>query len=157
MNKRQRKKYAKMNGTYVDLKETWNLDCTIAKFIVPRLKLFKKVVDCYPGHLDSMDEWYEIIDKMIYSFTYYTEDYHTDFSDPDWKEKTHYIQYHPDDNNIWSYMQSQGHSCDCGSKYFHYEENNERIEAHCNACGKLIGEPFTEDRCKIIRSEGIWR
>ena len=87
MNKRQRKKYEKMNGTYVDLKETWNLDCTIAKFIVPRLKLFKKVVDCYPGHLDSMDEWYEIIDKMIYSFTYYTEDYHTDFSDPDWKEK----------------------------------------------------------------------
>lgn len=76
---------------------------------------------------------------------------------PDWKEKDRYIQYHPDDNNIWSYMQSQGHSCDCGSKLFHYEENNGRIEAHCNACGKLIGEPFTEDRCKIIRSEGIWR
>ena len=76
---------------------------------------------------------------------------------PDWKEKDRYIQYHPDDNNIWSYMQSQGHSCDCGSKLFHYEENNGRIEAHCNACGKLIGEPFTEDRCKIICSEGIWR
>lgn len=47
--------------------------------------------------------------------------------------------------------------CSCGSKCFHYEENNGRIEAHCNACRKLIGEPFTEDRCKIIRSEGIWR
>lgn len=55
MNKRQRKKYAKRHGTYVDCKETWNLDCTIAKFIIPRLKLYKKVINGYPGRLNSVE------------------------------------------------------------------------------------------------------
>ena len=86
-NKRQRKKYAKQHGTYVDYKETWNLDCVIAKFVIPRLKLYKKVTNGYPGRLNSVDQWYEIIDKMIYSFTYFIEDRDIDLSDPDWKDK----------------------------------------------------------------------
>ena len=64
MNKRQRKKYAKQHGTYVDYKETWSLDCTIAKFIIPRLKLYKKVINGYPGRLNSVEQWYEILDKI---------------------------------------------------------------------------------------------
>ena len=50
------------------LKDTYNLDMTIADFIIPRLELFKKVTDCYPSQFDSMEEWYEILEKMIAAF-----------------------------------------------------------------------------------------
>ena len=68
MNKRIRKKQLKKLGKYVPSKDTWNLDLTIAEFVLPRLELFKKVVDCYPYHFNSIEEWYEVLDKMIESF-----------------------------------------------------------------------------------------
>ena len=68
MNKRIRKKQLKRLSGYVQTKDTWNLDMTIAQFIVPRLELFKKVTDCYPSQFDSMEEWYEILEKMIAAF-----------------------------------------------------------------------------------------
>lgn len=68
MNKRLRKKQPKRHGKYVPAKDTWNLDITIAKFVIPRLELFKKVIDCYPKQFDSMEEWYEVLDKMITAF-----------------------------------------------------------------------------------------
>lgn len=49
MNKRVHKKWLKKQGLYVNPKETWNLDYTIAKFVLPRLKLFKKLNNGYPG------------------------------------------------------------------------------------------------------------
>lgn len=49
-------------------KDTWNLDYYIAKFILPRLKLFKKVTMGYPCDLKSINEWYDILDKMIAAF-----------------------------------------------------------------------------------------
>lgn len=42
MNTRQRKKQLKKNGDYISLEELWNFDKTIAKFLVPRLKQFRK-------------------------------------------------------------------------------------------------------------------
>lgn len=126
------------------------------KMLISKTSLYKKTsgtaMNEIPFILEALFGTFGVKIAGIGNYLYWYE-----IVGPDWKEKTHYIQYHPDDNNIWSYMHSQGHSCDCGSKLFHYEENNGRIEAHCNACGKLIGEPFTEDRCKVIRSEGIWR
>ena len=68
MSKRIRKKQLKRLSGYVQTKDTWNLDMTIAQFIVPRLELFKKVTDCYPSQFDSMEEWYEILEKMIAAF-----------------------------------------------------------------------------------------
>lgn len=68
MSKRIRKKQLKRLGKHVPSRDTWNLDMTIAKFVVPRLELFKKITDCYPGQFDSMEEWYEILDKMIAAF-----------------------------------------------------------------------------------------
>ncbi len=68
MNKRIRKKQLKKIGKYVPYKDTWSLDITIAEFILPRLKLFKKVVDCHPHDLNSMKEWHDILDKMIEAF-----------------------------------------------------------------------------------------
>ena len=64
MNIRTKKKHQK-NHMYQD---TWNLDCYISKFILPRLKLFKKVTMGFPCDLKSIDEWYDILDKMIAAF-----------------------------------------------------------------------------------------
>jgi len=74
MNKRIRKKQLKRNGNYVSSRETWSLDITIAKYILPRLKAFRKdICGEYPCVLNSKEEWYEIIDKMILSFQLITD------------------------------------------------------------------------------------
>ena len=64
MNIRMKKKHQK-NHMYQD---TWSLDYYIAKFVLPRLKLFKKVERGYPCDLKSIDEWHDILDKMIAAF-----------------------------------------------------------------------------------------
>ncbi len=47
--------------------DTWNLDHTIAEFVLPRIKRFKEITISYPGHLDK-DSWNKILDQMIFSF-----------------------------------------------------------------------------------------
>lgn len=70
MNKRLRKKYLKKHNLYVNPKDTWSLDITIAEFVLPRLKLFKKVNNGYPGRdeIDTPEKWDAAIDKMIAAF-----------------------------------------------------------------------------------------
>lgn len=48
--------------------ELWSLDRTIAKYALPRLIEFKKVVNGYPPECENINDWISIIDKMIYSF-----------------------------------------------------------------------------------------
>lgn len=69
-NRRIRKKWAKAKGCYVNPKETWALDQNIAKYVLPRLKLFKKVSITYPGigDMDTPEKWDEALDKMIFAF-----------------------------------------------------------------------------------------
>ena len=89
MNKRQRKKWLKQHNRYFDPRETWSLDVTIASYVYPRLKLFKKVNIGYPPDI-SMKEWNEILDKMIFSFGELKKDYigyEINYDDPDWKDK----------------------------------------------------------------------
>lgn len=43
MNKRTRKKWLKKQGLYINPKEMMNLDCNIAKYVLPRLKMYKKL------------------------------------------------------------------------------------------------------------------
>ena len=50
-----------------DDSETWALDCTIAKFIEPRLRRFKEIKAGYPSII-SEEKWDDILDKMIYAF-----------------------------------------------------------------------------------------
>ena len=50
--------------------ELWNLDYTIAKWILPRLKAFKKDNIGWPVHFDSFTEWTKTIDEMIWSFDF---------------------------------------------------------------------------------------
>lgn len=55
--------------TKIKSKELWNLDITIAKFIYPRLVIFRKEnIECYPGNLKSYKQWEEILDEMIWTF-----------------------------------------------------------------------------------------
>ena len=76
MNKRKRKKWLKENNLYVNPKDIWNLDVTIAEFILPRLKLFKKKTISYPGYgeMDTPEKWDEALDKMILAFEYILDD-----------------------------------------------------------------------------------
>lgn len=70
MNKRQRKKLLKQHNLYVNPNETYSLDITIANFILPRLKLFKKLNNGFPSckEMDSFEKWNETLDKMINAF-----------------------------------------------------------------------------------------
>lgn len=53
--------------------ELWSLDCTIAKFVLPRLKKFKEISPSSP--LDfSKEEWQDILDHMIYAMEYVSDD-----------------------------------------------------------------------------------
>lgn len=45
-----------------------NLDLTIAKFILPRLKTFGKTIDHYPASLPTEIIWADYIDDMIFTF-----------------------------------------------------------------------------------------
>lgn len=69
--------------------ELWSLDCTIARFIAPRLKAFKehaKQVGDHPGSITST-EWQEILETMIKGFEIYPEHFNWDSNeiDENWK------------------------------------------------------------------------
>lgn len=50
--------------------DTWNVDVTLSYVIVPLLTKLKETTHSYPSNLGSMDEWHEILDEMIWAFTY---------------------------------------------------------------------------------------
>ena len=51
----------------IKYKDIYNLDNTIARFILPRLKFFrKKICSCPYGF--TLEEWKDILDKMILAF-----------------------------------------------------------------------------------------
>jgi hypothetical protein len=52
--------------------ETWSLDSTISKFIIPRLKRFKEVNNGFPGGGDmTAEKWDVILDKIIFAFEFH--------------------------------------------------------------------------------------
>ena len=61
---------------YSDL-EIWNLDYTVSKWIVPRLKAFQLGTIGYPPEIE-FDEWKHELDEMIFGF---------EFDGPEWYEK----------------------------------------------------------------------
>lgn len=70
MNKRKRKKWLKQHNKYVSNDELWDLDSTICKWMIPRLKQFKKINMAYPGvePMDTPEKWDDALDKMIRAF-----------------------------------------------------------------------------------------
>lgn len=58
----------------VSNQECWSLDCTITKFILPRLKHFKKMQRYgYPPDI-TPERWEEILDELIWTFEYMKDD-----------------------------------------------------------------------------------
>jgi hypothetical protein len=83
MNKRIRKK---LGLSKITAEEVWDLDFTLAKYIMPRLIKFKEVNKMsYPASFSSIEEWHSVIDKMIWSFDkvlkddYTTENYEEEY------------------------------------------------------------------------------
>lgn len=55
---------------------TWGLDEEIARFIVPRLEVFKSLTNGIPTEeFKSIEDWYKVLDKMIFSFKAIRDDY----------------------------------------------------------------------------------
>ncbi|MBQ9576925.1 MAG: hypothetical protein IJV11_08615 [Muribaculaceae bacterium] len=52
----------------ISVEELYDLDITIACFILPRLIAFKQHCDRTPNFNMSHEEWNDILDKMIYAF-----------------------------------------------------------------------------------------
>ena len=50
--------------------ECFTLYYPIAEFIYPRLKYFRENKMGYPIELNSMEEWNDILDKMLYAFDF---------------------------------------------------------------------------------------
>ncbi len=57
-----------------DERELWSLDDTIAKFVLPRLKVFRNNTGGYPGVFSGdpkgQEKWEAIIDQMIFGLNY---------------------------------------------------------------------------------------
>ena len=52
----------------IDVEELNDLDITIARFILPRLMVFKEHCERTPNLTMTREEWVQILDKMIYAF-----------------------------------------------------------------------------------------
>lgn len=73
-----------------DDSEMWSLDCTIAEFITPRLRVFKEHAKQIGDHPYSItaEEWQEILSQIIEGFALYPDHFHwpSEDSDANWKK-----------------------------------------------------------------------
>lgn len=67
-----------------DNSETWALDQSLARLILPRLELFKQLNNGYP-YGTTAEAWDKIIDKMIEGFRFFAEGRHYAGSQKDFK------------------------------------------------------------------------
>lgn len=68
-----KQKWQKLTRGYSD-EELCNLDNTICKWLLPRLKAFKEKTNGYPSTLNSPKEWYDILEKIILALELYNSD-----------------------------------------------------------------------------------
>ena len=74
--KKEKKEYKKLEKKCKKQKERrgfddteiWNLDNTIAFFILPRLKRFRKKTHSYPTNFKSLKKWKKTLKKIIIAF-----------------------------------------------------------------------------------------
>ncbi len=52
----------------IKIEDLYDLDVTIARFILPRLMAFKEHCECSPNLNMTHEEWMGVLDKMIYAF-----------------------------------------------------------------------------------------
>ena len=68
-----KQKWQKLTRGYSD-EELWNLDYTICKWLLPRLKTFKEETNSYPSTLTSPKEWDDILEKIILALELHSSD-----------------------------------------------------------------------------------
>lgn len=52
-----------------EFRDCWSIDYSLATWIFPRLKHFRKNLNGHPSEL-TLEQWEEILDKIIFSFEY---------------------------------------------------------------------------------------
>jgi hypothetical protein len=65
-----------------DDSETWALDGSLAKLILPRLKRFKELNICFPQEFTE-GEWDVVLDKMVFAFEWSASEKKYDWIDAD--------------------------------------------------------------------------
>lgn len=108
----------------IKYKDIYNLDKTIARFVLPRLKFFKKHKPGYPPGL-NLEEWKDILDKMILSFKLILDTSEPNFGELKFnKEKT--------DNGHWKMIKDPSSTFDTEA-YIKWKEDKEaKIEEGLN-------------------------
>ena len=88
----------------IKYKDVINLDRTIARFILPRLKFFKKKTYTYPISF-TIKEWKSTIDKIILTFELILDDHEPDFGN---------IKYYTEksDNGHWKMIEDPNSTFD---------------------------------------------
>lgn len=66
-----------------DDSETWSLDMTLCKWLLPRLQRFRELSIGYPYPLESQAEWEDVLDKMILAIKLIAEQ----DENPDWQSE----------------------------------------------------------------------
>jgi hypothetical protein len=54
--------------------ELWSLDNTTARWLLPRLQRFRDITFAHPACLNSLEEWKEILDTIIFALERHLED-----------------------------------------------------------------------------------
>lgn len=90
-----------------DDSEMWSLDCTIAEFITPRLRVFKEHAKQIGDHPYSItaEEWQEILSQIIEGFALYPDHFHwhSEDSDANWKKVDKALElFHKWFFNLWN-------------------------------------------------------
>lgn len=52
-----------------DYRDTWSLDHSLSRWILPRLKYLRKNLQSHPDDM-TFEKWQEILDKMIFAFDF---------------------------------------------------------------------------------------
>ena len=88
----------------IKYKDVINLDRTIARFILPRLKFFKKKTYTYPIGF-TIEEWKSTIDKIILAFELILDDHKPDFGN---------LKYHTEksDTGYWKIIEDPNSTFD---------------------------------------------
>lgn len=91
--------------------DLWSLDCSIAKFVLPRLKNFRENLCGYPGNDEmTLEKWEDIIDSMIFSLDHIVRDLTDDSYCDDCREW--------DAEKVSTHFEKVQHGCELFGKYF---------------------------------------
>lgn len=116
----------------IKYKDIYSLDNTIARFVLPRLKFFKKNIIGYPPDI-TFEEWKDILNKMILAFELILDKSEPNFGELKFNtEKT--------DNGHWKMVKDPGSTFDTEAYMKWHKDRQKTIEEGL----KLFAEHFQD-------------